>query len=102
LAAKLIKDWREVGYERAAACLETALERLLTFFGFPAEHAKHIKTTNPVESPFATVRLRTNSAKRFRTSRSGLHLLFKVLQKCEQRWQRLSSPEKLKEVPLPD
>jgi transposase-like protein len=102
LAAKLIKDWREVGYERAAVCLEAALERLLTFFGFPAEHAKHIKTTNPVESPFATVRLRTNSAKRFRTSRSGLHLLFKVLQKCEQRWQRLSHPEKLKEVPLPD
>jgi putative transposase len=101
LAEKLIREWRVVGYERAAECLAQALERLLTFYEFPVEHAKHIKTTNVVESPFATVRLRTNSAKRFRTSRSGLHLLFKVLEKCEQRWQRLSSPEKFKEVTLP-
>lgn len=101
LAEKLIREWRAVGYERAAECLAQALERLLTFYEFPAEHAKHIKTTNVVESPFASVRLRTNSAKRFRTSRSGLHLLFKVMQKCETRWQRLSHPEKFKEVKLP-
>jgi transposase-like protein len=101
LAQKLLREWRVVGYESAAECLEKALPRLLTFFSFPAAHAKHIKTTNVVESPFATVRLRTNSAKRFRTSRSGLHLLYKVLEKCERNWQRLSAPEKLQEVKLP-
>lgn len=101
LAEKLIKHWREAGCQRAADCLRNALRHLLTFFEFPAEHARHLRTTNPIESPFATIRLRTNAARRFRTTRSGLHLVFKLLERCQKGWQRISHAEKLKEVKLP-
>jgi putative transposase len=102
LAEKLIKDWRVAGYDRAADCLQNALRNLLTFFEFPSAHARHLRTTNPVESPFATIRLRTNAARRFRTARSGLHLVFKLLERCQKGWQKISHPEKLNEVKLPN
>lgn len=102
LANSLINDWKQVGYLKAAECLERALERLLMFHAFPIEHARHLRTTNPIESPFASVKLRTNAARRFRTPRSALHLLFKLLERSEKGWQRLSVPEKLKEVKLPN
>ena len=102
LAKRLISDWRAAGYEKAADCLEKALERLLSFHSFPEQHARHLRTTNPIESPFAAVKLRTNATRRIRSSRSALHLLFKLLQRSEKSWQRLSFPEKLKEVKLPD
>lgn len=101
LAKQLLADWKQVGYYQAVECLWAALERLLTFYEMPAEHWKHLRTTNVIESPFASVRLRTDAAKRFRSARSGTHLVFKVLQSCEQRWSRISHPEKLKEVKLP-
>lgn len=100
LARGLAAQWSK-SYTRAAECLLQALPRLLTFFDFPVEHARHLRTTNVIESVFASVRLRTNAAKRFRTARSGVHLVFKLLERCEQGWQRLSHPEKLKEVRLP-
>ena len=102
LAKRLINDWRAAGYEKAAECLEKALERLLSFHAFPEQHARHLRTTNPIESPFAAVKLRTNATRRIRSSRSALHLLFKLLQRSEKTWQRLSHPEKLKEVKLPE
>ncbi len=101
LAEDLIADWKAVGYYQALECLWVALERLLSFYELPAEHWKHLRTTNVIESPFATVRLRTDAAKRFRSSKSGTHLVFKILQGCERRWSRISHPEKLKEVKLP-
>jgi len=79
-----------------------ALPRLLTFYEFPEEHHRHLRTTNVIESPFASVRLRTDAAKRFRSARSGTHLVFKILESCEKRWQTISHPEKLKEVKLPE
>lgn len=78
LARKLIRDWNQAGYERA-------LEKLLTFFEFPAEHAKHLRTTNPIESVFASVRLRTKPMKRLRTAKNGLHLVFKLLERAKKR-----------------
>lgn len=102
LAQRLINDWKHTGYLKAAECLERALDRLLTFHAFPTEHARHLRTTNPIESPFASVKLRTNAARRFRSSHSALHLLFKLLERSEKGWQRLSFPEKLKEVKLPE
>lgn len=101
LAKKLLNDWKETGYYQAAECLWVALPRLLTYYEFPAEHHRHLRTTTVIESPFATVRLRTDAAKRFRSARSGTHLVFKVLESCEKRWSRISHPEKLKEVKLP-
>lgn len=102
LAKTLMSDWKQTGYLKAVECLERALERLLTFHAFPTEHARHLRTTNPIESPFASVKLRTNAARRFRTPRSALHLLFKLLERSEKGWQKLRFPEKLKEVKLPD
>lgn len=102
LAKKLLSEWKEVGYYQAVECLWVALPRLLTFYEFPEDHHRHLRTTNVIESPFASVRLRTAAAKRFRTARSGTHLVFKVLQSCEKRWTRISHPEKLKEVKLPN
>ena len=101
LAQTLLSDWKHADYAQAAECFQAALPRLLTFYEFPAEHHRHLRTTNVIESPFATVRLRTDAARRFRSSKSGTHLVFKVLQTCEQRWSRISCPEKLKEVKLP-
>ena len=101
LAKDLINDWKQVGYYQALECLWVALDRLLSFYELPAEHWKHLRTTNVIESPFATVRLRTDAARRFRSSKSGTHLVFKILQNCEKRWSRISQPEKLKEVKLP-
>lgn len=101
LTKELINDWKQVGYYQAMECLWVAMERLLTFFEMPKEHWKHLRTTNVIESPFATVRLRTDAAKRFRSARSGTHLVFKILQGCEKRWRIISHPEKLKEVNLP-
>lgn len=103
LAKLLIKDWRRFAEtEKAANCLELALERLLTFFEFPAEHAKHLRTTNPIESVFATIRLRTKPMKRFRSIKSGVHLVFKLLERAKKGWRGIGHPEKLKEVKLPN
>ena len=102
MAQSLIKEWKEVGYTNAAECFEKAVPRLLTFFDFPPEHARHLRTTNPVESPFATVRLRTNAVRRMKKTRSALHLIFKLLRKAERNWQTLAHPHKLKEVKLPE
>jgi transposase-like protein len=96
-----MKDWQEAGYYQAMECLLVALPRLLTFYEFPSEHHRHLRTTNVIESPFACVRLRTDAAKRFRSARSGTHLVFKIMEAQEKRWQTISHPEKLKEVKMP-
>ncbi|MFV0389493.1 MAG: IS256 family transposase [Pyrinomonadaceae bacterium] len=102
LARALIKDWKGFAEtEKAAECLELALERLLTFFEFPIEHAKHLRTTNPIESVFATIRLRTKPMKRFRSIKSGVHLVFKLLERAKTGWRGIGHPEKLKDVKLP-
>lgn len=101
LAKQLLADWKKAEYYQAIECLFAALPRLLTFYEFPAQHHRHLRTTNVIESPFATVRLRSDAAKRFRSARSGTHLVFKILESCAKRWQTISHPEKLKEVKLP-
>ena len=100
LARRLIADWRKP-YPSAAANLEEHLERLLNFYDFPAEHWKHLRTSNVIESPFAAVRLRTDAAKRFRTVRSGVHLIWQLLLKQEKKWRRFNGAEKCALVLLP-
>jgi putative transposase len=101
LAAKLIADFRAAGYDRAADCLDDDLDRCLTFYQFPAAHWPHLRTTNVVESPFAGVRLRTNAAKRFKKTRSGVCLVHQVLVRLSQTWRRLKSAHLCSQVPLP-
>jgi putative transposase len=70
-------------------------ERLVTFYQFPQEHWRHLRTTNIVESPFAAVRLRTTAAKRFKKVDSATAMIWKVLQLAESTFRRLNSPELL-------
>ena len=70
----------------------------MTFYAFPKEHWKHLRTTNVVESPFATVRLRTEAAKRFKKVENATAVIWKTLLVAEQRFRRLDAPERLPEV----
>lgn len=96
----LAKSWRGL-YDKAAECLLDDLERMLSYYDFPAEHWRHLRTTNPIESVFAAVRLRTKAMKRLRSARSGVHLIFQLIKRQESKWQRISYPEKLRTVKLP-
>jgi transposase-like protein len=64
-------------------------ERLTAFFDFPAEHWKHLRTTNPIESAFATVRLRERATRGAASRTKGLLMAFKLLDMAPQRWRRL-------------
>ena len=71
---------------------------MVTFFSFPKEHWKHLRTTNPVESPFAGLRLRTDAAKRYKKVDNATAVIWKTLLLAEQRFRRLDAPELMKEV----
>ena len=70
-------------------------DRLVTFYQFPHEHWVHLRTTNIVESPFATVRLRTTAAKRFKKVEHATALIWKMLQVAESTFRRLKGAELL-------
>ncbi len=73
-------------YDKAVACLAKDRDALLTFYDFPAEHWKHIRTTNPIESTFATVRLRTAKTKGCLSRKTALTTVFKLCQSAGQKW----------------
>jgi len=104
LAASVVHDLREAGYDRAADCLEDDLDRCLTFFQFPAAHRIHLRTTNPIASVFSPVRLRTNAVKRFKKTRSGVCLMHQVTARLSKRWRRLQSagrcPQRIYDAPV--
>jgi len=77
-------------YEAACACLKKDRDVLLTFYDFPAEHWRHIRTTNPIESTFATIRLRHRRTKGNGTRRASLTMMFKLAQSAQKRWRRLN------------
>jgi transposase-like protein len=85
-------------WPRAAACLEKDRAELLAFYDFPAEHWQHLRTSNPIESTFATVRLRTYRTKGPGSRRAGLAMAFKLAQKAEKGWRKLNGSEKLQEL----
>src|SRR5262249_33759011 len=77
-------------YPKAVATLEKDIEALLTFFDFPAEHWKHLRTSNVIESPFATVRLRQRVTKGAGSRTKGLLMAYKLLAMAQTRWRRLN------------
>jgi len=85
-------------YPKAADCLEKDRDALLTFYDFPAEHWKHIRTTNPIESAFSTVRLRTAKVRSCFSSKTVVTMGFKLCQSAQKRWQRLQFRERLAQV----
>jgi putative transposase len=82
-------------YDKAAACLSKDRESLLAFYDFPAEHWKHVRTSNPIESTFATVRLRTDKTKGCLSRQTALAMVFKLAKSAERHWRRLDGSERL-------
>lgn len=82
-------------YEAACICLTKDRDVLLTFYDFPAEHWGHLRTTNPIESTFATIRLRHRKTKGNGTRRASLAMMFKLAQSASKKWRRLNSPDKM-------
>jgi putative transposase len=97
LRAQFAKRYSQLA-PKAAERLAADWERLVTFYQFPREHWRHLRTTNIVESPFAAVRLRTTAAKRFKKVDSATALIWKLLQVAEQTFRRLNAPELLPAV----
>jgi transposase-like protein len=85
-------------YPKATACLKKDRESLLAFYDFPAEHWIHIRTTNAIQSTFASVRLRTHKTKGCGTSQATVMMVFKLIESAQKKWRRLKGYEKLAEV----
>ena len=88
----------EAKYPKAMACLAKDRDELLAFYDYPAEHWVHIRTTNPIESTFATVRLRSKRSRNCGSRATTLAMVFKLLQSAEKRWKRIKGFRKLELV----
>lgn len=80
-------------YPKATACLEKDREELLAFYDFPAAHWIHIRTTNPIESTFSTVKLRTSKTRNCRPWETTLAMVFKLLESAQKRWLRIKGSD---------
>ena len=81
----------EAKYPKAAESLAKDAEVLLTFFDFPAEHWRHLRTTNPIESPFAGVKARTRQTKGAGSRKAGLAMAFKLALAAESHWRKVNA-----------
>jgi len=88
----------EPKYPKAAACLAKDRDALLTFYDFPAEHWVHIRTTNPIESTFATVRLRTAKTKGCGSRMATLTMVFRLAESAQKKWRRLNGQHLIGDV----
>ena len=88
----------ETKYPKATGCLSKDRDVLLTFYDFPAEHWIHLRTTNPIESTFATVRLRHRRTKGSGSRTACLTMVFKLMQSAAKRWRLLNGSQLLPEV----
>jgi putative transposase len=88
----------EAKYPKATACLSKDRDVLLTFYDFPAEHWIHVRTTNPIESTFATVRLRHRRTKGNGSRTACLTMVFKLMQSASKRWRLLNGSNLLPDV----
>ena len=84
-----------VKYDKAVDCLSRDRTTLLAFYDFPAEHWKHLRTSNPIESSFATVRHRTVRSKGCLSNKTALAMIFKLAQAAEKSWRRLNGHNQL-------
>lgn len=86
------------GWGSAAAVLAEDWERLVAYYDYPQAHWLHLRTSNPVESPFASARLRTGAAKRFKKTESATAMLWKLLMVAESRFRKVHAPELMAKV----
>ena len=87
-----------VKYDKAVGKLIKDRDVLLTFYDFPAEHWKHIRTTNPIESTFATVRHRTGKTKGCLNRKTGLAMAFKLMMSAQGKWRKLDGANRMPEI----
>jgi putative transposase len=92
-AAEAFDNEFRAKWPKAADKIRDDLDQLLCFFDFPAEHWVHLKTTNAIESTFATVRLRTKVTKGPGSRAAGLAMAFKLLESAEDRWRAINGPK---------
>lgn len=85
-------------YPKAVDCLVKSWPELTTFFDFPAAHWPHIRTTNPIESSFATVKLRTKVTRGAGSKETAEVMAFKLLKECEKKWRSIRSPGEIKNL----
>jgi putative transposase len=95
-----VAELRAAGQQQAADCVLRDWEDFVRFYRFPKEHWLHLRTSNPIESIFAGVRLRTNAAKRLQTRESALYLVFKLVQRLSANWRTLNGGENLMRLVL--
>jgi len=88
----------EAKYPKATECLAKDRNELLTFYDFPAEHWRHLRSTNPIESVFATVRLRTEKTKGSGTREACLTMVFKLMESAAKGWRALNGAPLLADV----
>ncbi len=88
----------ELKFPKATACLAKDRKELLAFYDFPAEHWPHLRTTNPIESTFATIKLRTAKTRGCLSRGTMLTMVFKLGRSAEKRWRRLQGYSRLGEV----
>lgn len=88
----------ESKYSKATECLSKDRESMLAFYDFPAEHWQHIRTTNPIESTFATVRLRTAKIRGCFSTQTVINMAFKLCQSAEKKWRKLRGYRRLAEI----
>lgn len=88
----------EAKYPKAMECLHKDKERLLAFYDFPAEHWAHLRTTNPIESVFASVRLRTGKTKNCGSRKTTLAMAYKLIVTAQKKWRRLRGYRLLADV----
>jgi putative transposase len=94
-----IETWG-VKYDKAVECLTKDRDALLSFYDFPAEHWKHLRTTNVIESSFATVRHRTVRSKGCLSNKTALAMIFKLAEAAEKSWRRLNGHNQLPKIIL--
>ena len=92
--AKLYRD----KYPKSVDCLEKSWSELTAFFKYPAAHWLHLRTTNPIESSFATVKLRTKVTKGAGSKETAAAMAFKLLQECEKRWNKIRNAGEIKNL----
>ena len=88
----------QIKFPKACECLQKDKEVLFTFYDFPAQHWSHLRTTNPIESTFATVRLRTHRTKGAGSRIATLTMVFKLGMEAQKHWRRLNGPELVAKV----
>ncbi|CNG55611.1 transposase%2C mutator type [Mycobacterium tuberculosis] len=91
-AVKQFETAYGVKHPKAVAKVVDDLEELLAFYDFPAEHWQHLRTTNPIESTFATVRHRTKVTKGPGSRAAGLAMAFKLIESAQARWRAVNAP----------